>query len=76
MTVQEFRHLTEHHTNHEDKLQIKSIIYHSVKVRDRLLPFFKDSVTRLSHMVRYRVIDVLYSYFYHSNVSSLVQEEF
>ena len=29
--VQEFRHLTEHHTNHEDKLQIKNIIYHSVK---------------------------------------------
>ena len=27
----EFRHLTEHHTNHEDKLQIKNIIYHSVK---------------------------------------------
>jgi hypothetical protein len=30
--LQEFRHLTEHHTNHEDKLQIKSIVYHSVKV--------------------------------------------
>jgi lysine-specific demethylase 3 len=29
--LQEFRHLTEHHTNHEDKLQIKNIIYHSVK---------------------------------------------
>merc|ERR1711994_1078871 len=29
--TQEFRHLTEHHTNHEDKLQIKNIIYHSVK---------------------------------------------
>ena len=28
---QEFRHLTEHHTNHEDKLQIKNIIYHSAK---------------------------------------------
>ena len=28
---QEFRHLTEHHTNHEDKLQIKNIIYHSTK---------------------------------------------
>ena len=28
---QEFRHLTEHHTNHEDKLQIKNIIFHSVK---------------------------------------------
>merc|ERR1712083_1284262 len=29
--TQEFRHLTEHHTNHEDKLQIKNIIYQSVK---------------------------------------------
>ena len=29
--TQEFRHLTEHHTNHEDKLQIKNIIYHSAK---------------------------------------------
>ncbi len=29
--TQEFRNLTEHHTNHEDKLQIKNIIYHSIK---------------------------------------------
>ena len=29
--TQEFRKLTEWHTNHEDKLQIKNIIYHSVK---------------------------------------------
>ena len=29
--LQEFRNLTEHHTNHEDKLQIKNIIYHSTK---------------------------------------------
>ena len=29
--TQEFRHLTEWHTNHEDKLQIKSIMYHAVK---------------------------------------------
>jgi len=36
--TQEFRHLTEHHTNHEDVLQIKNIIYHSVK----------NAVTRLS----------------------------
>ena len=27
--TQEFRQLTEWHTNHEDKLQIKSILYHS-----------------------------------------------
>jgi len=29
--TEEFRHLTDHHTNHEDKLQIKNILYHSVK---------------------------------------------
>ena len=29
--TQEFRHLTEWHTNHEDKLQMKSILYHAVK---------------------------------------------
>jgi len=29
--TQEFRHLSDFHTNHEDKLQIKNIIYHSVK---------------------------------------------
>ena len=29
--TQEFRHLTEWHTNHEDKLQIKTILYHAVK---------------------------------------------
>ncbi len=29
--TQEFRHLTEWHTNHEDKLQVKSILYHAVK---------------------------------------------
>jgi lysine-specific demethylase 3 len=27
--TQEFRQLTEWHTNHEDKLQIKSILYHA-----------------------------------------------
>ncbi|XP_067647679.1 lysine-specific demethylase 3A [Eurosta solidaginis] len=27
----EFRHLSHSHTNHEDKLQIKNIIYHSIK---------------------------------------------
>jgi len=29
--TQEFRHLSETHTNHEDKLQVKNIIYHTVK---------------------------------------------
>ena len=29
--TEEFRHLSDSHTNHEDKLQIKNILYHSVK---------------------------------------------
>jgi len=29
--TQEFRYLSETHTNHEDKLQVKNIMYHSVK---------------------------------------------
>ncbi|XP_059773172.1 lysine-specific demethylase 3B isoform X2 [Balaenoptera ricei] len=29
--TQEFRHLSNTHTNHEDKLQVKNIIYHAVK---------------------------------------------
>ena len=29
--TEEFRHLSDTHTNHEDKLQIKNILYHSVK---------------------------------------------
>uniref|UniRef100_T1J383 [histone H3]-dimethyl-L-lysine(9) demethylase n=1 Tax=Strigamia maritima TaxID=126957 RepID=T1J383_STRMM len=29
--TQEFRHLSNSHTNHEDKLQVKNIVYHSVK---------------------------------------------
>lgn len=29
--TQEFRHLSEGHSNHEDKLQVKNIIYHAVK---------------------------------------------
>lgn len=29
--TQEFRELSDSHTNHEDKLQIKNIIYHAVK---------------------------------------------
>jgi lysine-specific demethylase 3 len=29
--TEDFRHLTDNHTNHEDKLQIKNILYHAVK---------------------------------------------
>jgi lysine-specific demethylase 3 len=29
--TQEFRDLSDTHTNHEDKLQIKNIMYHAVK---------------------------------------------
>ena len=29
--TQEFRALSDTHTNHEDKLQIKNIIYHAIK---------------------------------------------
>ncbi|XP_029645559.1 probable JmjC domain-containing histone demethylation protein 2C isoform X3 [Octopus sinensis] len=29
--TQEFRHLSDSHSNHEDKLQVKNIIYHAVK---------------------------------------------
>jgi len=37
--TQEFRHLSVKHTNHEDKLQVKNIIYHAVK----------DALTSLKH---------------------------
>lgn len=37
--TEEFRNLTETHSNHEDKLQIKNIIYHAVK----------DAVSVLQH---------------------------
>ncbi len=29
--TEEFRHLSDTHTNHEDKLQIKNILFHAVK---------------------------------------------
>ena len=35
--TQEFRHLTEWHTNHEDKLQIKTILYHAIKTATAVL---------------------------------------
>lgn len=31
MLTNEFRYLSSTHSNHEDKLQIKNIIYHSIK---------------------------------------------
>jgi len=29
--TEEFRHLSDKHTNHEDKLQIKNMLFHAVK---------------------------------------------
>jgi len=37
--TQEFRNLTDSHTNHEDKLQIKNIVFHAIK----------DSISVLMH---------------------------
>jgi len=31
LQTEEFKQLSESHTNHEDKLQIKNILYHAVK---------------------------------------------
>ncbi|XP_063708531.1 lysine-specific demethylase 3A isoform X2 [Culicoides brevitarsis] len=39
--TQEFRELSDTHSNHEDKLQIKNIIYHTIK----------DAIACLSHLV-------------------------
>ncbi|XP_054716696.1 lysine-specific demethylase 3B-like [Uloborus diversus] len=41
--TQEFRHLSDTHTNHEDKLQIKNIIYHVV--RDSLAHLLPDNLS-------------------------------
>lgn len=38
--TQEFRDLSERHQNHEDKLQIKNIMYHAVK----------DSISVMEHL--------------------------
>lgn len=40
--TQEFRNLTDNHTNHEDKLQIKNIVFHAVK--DSISVLMHDSV--------------------------------
>ncbi|XP_059612065.1 probable JmjC domain-containing histone demethylation protein 2C isoform X2 [Phlebotomus argentipes] len=45
--TQEFRNLTDTHSNHEDKLQIKNIIYHAVK----------DAIGCLSYALNQRVTE-------------------
>lgn len=42
--TQEFRDLSDKHLNHEDKLQIKNIIYHAVKDSLSVLIGAKDQV--------------------------------
>jgi len=42
--TQEFRALSDTHTNHEDKLQIKNIIYHAVKDSLTVLANAKDEI--------------------------------
>lgn len=45
--TQEFRALSDTHSNHEDKLQIKNIIYHTVK----------DALSTLSYFLRKKIIE-------------------
>ncbi|XP_004912946.1 lysine-specific demethylase 3B isoform X2 [Xenopus tropicalis] len=44
--TQEFRHLSNTHTNHEDKLQVKNIIYHAVKDAVGTLKAFECRLVR------------------------------
>lgn len=44
--TQEFRHLSTTHTNHEDKLQVKNIIYHAVKDSVGTLKAHESRLTR------------------------------
>uniref|UniRef100_A0AAX7U551 Lysine-specific demethylase n=1 Tax=Astatotilapia calliptera TaxID=8154 RepID=A0AAX7U551_ASTCA len=44
--TQEFRHLSTTHTNHEDKLQVKNIIYHAVKDAIGTLKAHESKLTR------------------------------
>jgi len=46
--TEEFRNLSETHSNHEDKLQIKNIIYHAVKDAISVLRFslLQDTVSK------------------------------
>jgi len=47
--TQEFRALSDTHTNHEDKLQIKNIIYHAVKDSLTVLTNVKEeTLTKLA----------------------------
>lgn len=47
--TQEFRALSDTHTNHEDKLQIKNIIYHAVKDSLTVLANVKEeTLTKLA----------------------------
>ena len=44
--TEEFRHLSDTHTNHEDKLQIKLILYHAVKECISLLENYDTKKSR------------------------------
>ncbi|XP_051890356.1 lysine-specific demethylase 3A-like [Pristis pectinata] len=44
--TQEFRHLSNTHTNHEDKLQVKNIIYHAVKDAVAMLRAHESSLLK------------------------------
>uniref|UniRef100_A0A4W3IEB0 Lysine-specific demethylase n=1 Tax=Callorhinchus milii TaxID=7868 RepID=A0A4W3IEB0_CALMI len=44
--TQEFRHLSTTHTNHEDKLQVKNIIYHAVKDAVGMLKAHESSLLK------------------------------
>ncbi|XP_072353682.1 lysine-specific demethylase 3A-like [Scyliorhinus torazame] len=44
--TQEFRHLSHTHTNHEDKLQVKNIIYHAVKDAVGMLKAHESSLLK------------------------------
>ncbi|KAK7922840.1 hypothetical protein WMY93_009742 [Mugilogobius chulae] len=46
LLTQEFRHLSTTHTNHEDKLQVKNIIYHAVKDSVGTLKVHESKLTR------------------------------
>lgn len=46
--TQEFRLLSDTHMNHEDKLQIKNIIYHAVKDALATLQLSKESKENMS----------------------------
>ena len=49
--TEEFRHLSDTHTNHEDKLQIKNILYHSVKECVNLLSTKKPDESQERNLI-------------------------